>query len=167
MIILVLLTTITSINAQFPPIPVQFQMSQPNGNPFQSLGPSLPQQMPMHFPFQQRLPAVVMPYVPKHHKKTRYHRRRSPKRVIEDSNSESCSDEDFRRSSRVHRRRQVLTPVISYITKDGNVVYQKKVKRERARDWLDIGRNPSELENEWRGRFELISQENLQNEVHL
>lgn len=40
------------------------------------------------------------------------------------------------------RRREVLTPVISYVTKDGYVVYQKKVKKDKAKDWLDIGQKP-------------------------
>lgn len=39
-----------------------------------------------------------------------------------------------------------MTPVISYVTKDGYVVYQKKVKKDKAKDWLELGKQtPSRL----------------------
>lgn len=56
------------------------------------------------------------------------------------------------RSGHSHRKkkRQVLTPVISYVTRNGRVVYQKKIKRENVGDWLEIGNRkiPSKLVEE-------------------
>ncbi|KAJ8718762.1 hypothetical protein PYW07_016318 [Mythimna separata] len=138
-------------------------MQMPNGGPIMSHGPVMmphlprlpgmlpsPMHMPMTLPMNGgRLPMVVMPH---HSKKADKHRRkrRKPKRKrvnMESSSSEgSCSESvDYRRSrnkvassSRNSKRREVLTPVVSYVTKDGYVVFQKKIKKERARDWLEM-----------------------------
>ncbi|KAJ8724680.1 hypothetical protein PYW08_016154 [Mythimna loreyi] len=109
-----------------------------------------PMQMPMPLPMNGgRLPMVIMPH---HSKKADRPRRkkRKPKRKrinMESSSSEdSCSESvDYRRSRnkvksslRKSNKREVLTPVVSYVTKDGYVVYQKKIKKDKARDWLEM-----------------------------
>lgn len=111
---------------------------------------SAPMHMPMAFPMNGgRLPMVVMPH---HSKKADKPRRKSrkPKRKRinkESSSSESsCSESvDYRRSrtkvrshSKNSKKHEVLTPVVSYVTKDGFVVYQKKIKKDKARDWLEM-----------------------------
>lgn len=110
--------------------------------------PSGPMPMPMAFPINGgRLPMVVMPHHSKKADKPRRKNRRPKRKRInmESSSSEgSCSESaDYRRSrnkvrasSNNSKRREVLTPVVSYVTKDGFVVYQKKIKKDKARDWL-------------------------------
>ncbi|CAG9580248.1 unnamed protein product [Danaus chrysippus] len=120
-------------------------------------------QMPIGYP-QQRLPVVMMPYHSKAaDKKYLKHKKRRPKKYYRESESTSSSDSDEscsssneylrpRRRSGHKRKRQVLTPVISYVTRNGRVVYQKKIKKDNAGDWLDIGKKkiPSRLVEEMR-----------------
>ncbi|KAJ0177543.1 hypothetical protein K1T71_006416 [Dendrolimus kikuchii] len=157
------LQLISATASQFlPPLPFPFppgalpgipQVGPPNGlpppNAIQMPG-SVPMPMSMPFAVQQpRVPLVVMPYHSKKRnqaKRIRKKRKRPSKKYIyDDSSSESDSDSssgdfDFRAKSKRGKKRQVLTPVVSYVTKDGYVVYQKKIKREKARDWLEMGR---------------------------
>ncbi|XP_037297069.1 anther-specific proline-rich protein APG-like [Manduca sexta] len=145
-----------------PGLPFPFPPQTPDGAPMPPMPPlppmplpPSPQQLPMPMPMplsmqQPRIPMVVMPYYSKNEKSpTKYmkKKRRVPKRHYEDSTSDSeasdsgSNDFDFRAKRRPRKgRRQVLTPVVSYVTKDGYVVYQKKIKKERAKDWLEIGK---------------------------
>ena len=115
--------------------------------------PSGPMPMPMAFPMNGgRLPMVVMPHRSRKAEKSRRKSRKSKrKRINMDSSSSegSCSESaEYRRSNRnkvrsssrngKKREREVLTPVVSYVTKDGYVVYQKKIKKDKARDWLEM-----------------------------
>ncbi|KAF9408750.1 hypothetical protein HW555_011667 [Spodoptera exigua] len=55
----------------------------------------------------------------------------------------SCSESaEFRSKNKLRskkkRKHEVLTPVVSYVTKDGYVVYQKKIKKDKAKDWLEM-----------------------------
>lgn len=101
-------------------------------------------QMPMYS--GQNLPVMMMPYHSKAADKE-YNKRKKRKPKYHDfdssSHSESCSssDEHLRsRSGKGKKRQQVLTPVISYVTRDGTVIYQKKIKKENAGDWLELGK---------------------------
>ncbi|XP_073953032.1 uncharacterized protein [Choristoneura fumiferana] len=114
--------------------------------------PGMPMGLPMNMMQQQRMPVVVMPY----HSKTAdsFVRKKRPRRRrqrirVRDSESTSSSDSDSRSTSSSSssemdfrgskkKRHQVLTPVVSYVTKDGYVIYQKKIKKDRAKDWLDM-----------------------------
>lgn len=116
----------------------------------QQPGPVSPMIMPPSMqmsPYpQQRLPVMVMPYHSKAADKKYLKRKNRKPKYYEDSesysDSESCSssNEYLRSHKRGHRKkkRQVLTPVISYVTRNGRVVYQKKIKKENAGDWLEI-----------------------------
>ncbi|RVE48711.1 hypothetical protein evm_006677 [Chilo suppressalis] len=110
--------------------------------------PGIPHPMP-----QPKLPVVVMPFyskkkkdhVPRRHKK----KRRIRKKYVSDSSSSSSDtdsssiDLDLRtqrsRRSMGRNKQQVLTPVLSYVTKDGYVIYQKKIKEDRVKNWLQKG----------------------------
>lgn len=46
------------------------------------------------------------------------------------------------------KRHQVLTPVVSYVTKDGYVIYQKKIKKDLAKDWLDMDKAKPDTQGE-------------------
>jgi hypothetical protein len=37
-----------------------------------------------------------------------------------------------------HGRKEVLTPVLQYVTKDGYVIYEKKISKDEAKDWLNV-----------------------------
>ncbi|KOB78078.1 Uncharacterized protein OBRU01_03027 [Operophtera brumata] len=110
--------------------------------------------VPMHYPMQQKMPMVVMPYYSKSADKGRKQtkrKKRKPKKIRfddssceEDDSSSSASGEFNVRAKPKSKRRQVLTPVVSYVTKDGYVVYQKKIKKDRARDWLEMGKRARE-----------------------
>ncbi|CAH2040060.1 unnamed protein product, partial [Iphiclides podalirius] len=70
----------------------------------------------------------------------------------DDSTSDSASSSsefEFRGSkkrwSRRQKKRDVLTPVISYVTRSGRVVYQKKIKKENPSDWLALGKSPQAM----------------------
>ncbi|KAH9637068.1 hypothetical protein HF086_013884 [Spodoptera exigua] len=109
--------------------------------------PSGPPPFPMQFPIQGgRLPMVVAPH---HSKKADRPRKKGHKnkrkRVNMDSSSSdgSCSESaEFRSKNKLRskkkRKHEVLTPVVSYVTKDGYVVYQKKIKKDKAKDWLEM-----------------------------
>lgn len=131
--------------------------------PLPPIGPhaifSPPMSMPMAYPTQRKMPSVVMPYYSRsesrsggsrssglNRSKKRYRRkRRKPKKY--DKSVEHNSDNEFSgsgsaeqnfRRTKIKKRRQVLTPVVSYVTKDGYVVYQKKIKKDRAKEWLEM-----------------------------
>lgn len=141
----------------------------------------------------QKMPMVVMPYHSKDQDKKRNKNRkkkkkRRPKKYM--YRSESCSSEETssdytdtsnekqsnrrqymrsghksKDSNKYKKRREVLTPIISYVTKDGYVVYQKKVQKEKAKDWLEIGQKPTKSkwpENEDSG---VGSEEKIKDEV--
>ncbi|XP_046967609.1 uncharacterized protein LOC124535439 [Vanessa cardui] len=101
-------------------------------------------QMPQPFP-QRRLPIMMMPYHSKDSdKKYMKRKKRRPKKYYESESidSDSRSSSEYLRSRRHgdrKKKRQVLTPVISYVTRNGRVVYQKKIKKENAGDWLEMG----------------------------
>ncbi|KPI99558.1 hypothetical protein RR46_03923 [Papilio xuthus] len=113
----------------------------------------MPMPVPMHMPIRQpQMPVVVMPYRSKASDRAfKKKKRRRPHYSSEESSSESASYEDssssaefeFRRArgrrQRHKKKREVLTPVISYVTRSGRVVYQKKVKKENPADWLEVG----------------------------
>ncbi|CAH2085925.1 unnamed protein product [Euphydryas editha] len=117
--------------------------------PMGSVGPSMMMpSMQMQQPFlQRRLPIMVSPYHSKAlDKKYMKRKKRRPRKYY--SESESSSNSDSRSDSREYlrkpkhnrkKKRQVLTPVISYVTRNGQVVYQKKIKKKNAGDWLEMG----------------------------
>ncbi|XP_028179105.1 putative proline-rich receptor-like protein kinase PERK11 [Ostrinia furnacalis] len=47
-----------------------------------------------------------------------------------------------------HNRRDLLTPVLQYVTKDGYVIYEKKISKDEAKDWLSLKKEAAELEPE-------------------
>ncbi|CAH0752260.1 unnamed protein product [Diatraea saccharalis] len=118
--------------------------------------PSVPQPLPLPMPMalpQPKLPVVVMPFydkqknkLPRRHKK----KRKLKRKYISDSSCSDDSDTDYSSSSNIdfrtkkikhskgkHRRKQeVLTPVLSYVTKNGYVVYQKKINGNKVKDWV-------------------------------
>lgn len=126
------------------------------GNPFQ-------RSMPMMSMPGQKMPTVVMPYhsksSDKNHQSRRNKRRRSNRKhrkISSDSSDSSSSESDFRRyansrrsnqlqSVGKQRQRQILTPIVSYITKDGYIVYQKKITKQNPKDWLDVGQGEKSL----------------------
>lgn len=61
----------------------------------------------------------------RHH---RHHRRRGGRR-------------SGRRGYNGHEGRELLTPVIQYVTKDGYVIYEKEISKGEAKDWLNIKTN--------------------------
>ncbi|XP_045485257.1 protein FAM133-like [Pieris rapae] len=80
------------------------------------------------------------------------------------SESTSSSREYALRSKKKQKRtkkRQVLTPVISYVTRNGDVVYQKKVKKDKAGDWLDLGKSKSRFEEESKEEIENIDSQEM------
>ncbi|XP_059054553.1 uncharacterized protein LOC131848647 [Achroia grisella] len=167
---LVVLHFCLNVLSQFPPAPFPYPGPQGTdiGGPMPPMGPMGPVSMGQMGPVpmmpippsipampHRKLPVVVMPYYSKladkkRHMKVHRKRRLGRKRLEYDSSSEdsdsndSSNDFDFRTTKRgaMHRgkKRQVLTPVVSYVTKDGYVVYQKKIKKEKAKDWLEIGK---------------------------
>ncbi|XP_063367263.1 uncharacterized protein LOC134655726 [Cydia amplana] len=149
----------------------QFPMQFPSAMPMPMGMPPMPMQMPIVGPPQ--LPSVVMPYhsrtadkfreKPRKPKKSRKLKKKKQKKKRYESESDSSGSDDSRsmsgsesleisltrRANKDHkRRREVLTPVVSYVTNDGYVVYQKKIKKDRAKDWLELGKNsdPNALE---------------------
>lgn len=151
-----------------PPANAPGQMTMPG--PIQMPGPiPMPGAMPM--PLQvpgQKLPIVVMPYYSKAKKYPRRHKKRrraqkfyyksssSSESDSSDTESSDSSSELGRSGKHDGRRRQVLTPVVSYVTKDGYVVYQKKIKKEKARDWLTLDKGKSaELSNRDRDELDM------------
>ncbi|XP_069357396.1 uncharacterized protein [Maniola hyperantus] len=156
-----ILYLVTGILSQFLP-PTLYQNPAMSGGMSPSVGGMMmpsPMQMP-GFP-QQRLPVMVMPFHSKvADRKYMRRKKRKPKKIYtdlesssgSDSDSSSSSNEHFRSRKHSHRKkkRQVLTPVISYVTRNGHVVYQKKIKKENAGDWLEIGKKkiPSRLVEE-------------------
>ncbi|XP_045768054.1 uncharacterized protein LOC123869251 isoform X2 [Maniola jurtina] len=158
---IILLYLVPGILSQFLP-PSLYQNPAISGGISPPMGEMMmpsPMQMP-GFP-QQRLPVMVMPFHSKvADRKYMRRKKRKPKKIYADSESTSCSDsesssssnEHFRSQKHSHRKkkRQVLTPVISYVTRNGRVVYQKKIKKENAGDWLEIGKKkiPSRLVEE-------------------
>ncbi|XP_063394587.1 uncharacterized protein LOC134679561 [Cydia fagiglandana] len=145
----------------------QFPMQFPSAMPMPMGMPPMPMQMPIVGPPQ--LPSVVMPYHSrtadkfreKPRKPKRPKKKKKPKKNRYESESHSDSSDDsgstsgsesleinHTRRSNHKRRREVLTPVVSYVTNDGYVIYQKKIKKDRAKDWLELGKNsdPNALE---------------------
>ncbi|CAK1543742.1 unnamed protein product [Leptosia nina] len=43
-----------------------------------------------------------------------------------------------REKRRRHQRQELLTPVLQYVTKDGYVIFEKKISRGEATDWLQV-----------------------------
>ncbi|CAB3226867.1 unnamed protein product [Arctia plantaginis] len=136
--------------------PIHIQMPQ-GGMP---LMPNMPHMPGMHMSGMQsplnggRLPMVVMPHYTKKNEKRRKQkktRRRNRKHSKGSSSSEeSCSSEEmkFRNNNDLrspkNKRQEILTPVVSYVTKDGYVIYQKKIKKEKAKDWLELSKDHSD-----------------------
>ncbi|CAF4818402.1 unnamed protein product [Pieris macdunnoughi] len=148
------------------PMPGHMQMPGPIQMPMHSGAmPIGPHPMNLNSPFQipqQRLPMVVMPYRSKASDRKHRKRRRMKKKFRDSSSSSSSSEstsssrEYALRSKKKQKRknRQVLTPVISYVTRNGDVVYQKKVKKDKAGDWLDLGKSKSRFEDESKEEIE-------------
>ncbi|XP_063826964.1 uncharacterized protein LOC135076426 [Ostrinia nubilalis] len=138
------------------PVPAPMPLPMPLGMPAGPMPAPMPMPMPMPLPLPQpRLPVVVMPYYSKAKKRRpakRYRKRRPRRKYVSsscessDTDVSSSSDIDFRASQR--RSRQVLTPVVSYMTKNGYVVYQKKIKNEKAKDWLRTNGGAEEIRDE-------------------
>lgn len=111
-----------------------------------------PPPMPMAYPMQRKMPSVVMPYYSRsanrpekrYRRKHRKHKRYDESYETDNEFSESGSAEPNFRRSRSKKRRQVLTPVVSYVTKDGYVVYQKKIKKDKAKEWLELSKKNKE-----------------------
>lgn len=148
--------SVGSMPVPAPPMLSPMPMAGPMAGPMP--GP-IPGPMPFPIMPQQKLPLVVMPYYskiadkhPRRHKKKKHPRKKKDKvpcsseSSSSSTSSESSDDFDFRanhKSKRKHRR-PVLTPVVSYVTKDGYVVYQKKIKKDKAKDWLEM-KKPSHI----------------------
>ncbi|XP_063540078.1 uncharacterized protein LOC134749101 [Cydia strobilella] len=146
----------------------QFPMQFPSAMSMQMGMPPVPMQMPIVGPPQ--LPSVVMPYHsrtadkfrerPRKSKRSKKPKKKQKKKRYESESGSSSSDDsrsmsgsesleiNFTSRAKDKRRREVLTPVVSYVTNDGYVVYQKKIKKDRAKDWLELGKNsdPNALE---------------------
>ncbi|XP_075976434.1 uncharacterized protein LOC142976766 [Anticarsia gemmatalis] len=135
--------------------PVMSHPMMPNMPHLPGMQPPMPMGQPMSLPMNGgRLPMVVMPHHTKRMDNKRHKKRRSKKRShkrprvrFSGSSEDSCdSDSDFefktkndlRTPTNPKARRQVLTPVVSYVTKEGYVVYEKKIKRDKAKDWLEM-----------------------------
>ncbi|CAK1543741.1 unnamed protein product [Leptosia nina] len=127
-------------------------LQMPSGAISMAPNPSMALNSPFQIP-QPRLPVMVMPYHSKASDK-KYKKRKRIKNKHKESSSSSSSDshssskEYVMRSKKKHRKkqkRQVLTPVISYVTRNGDIVYQKKVKKEKAGDWLELGKRPTSM----------------------
>lgn len=43
----------------------------------------------------------------------------------------------FRAKRKRHQKKDYLTPVLQYVTKDGYVIYEKKISKGEAKDWLN------------------------------
>lgn len=54
------------------------------------------------------------------------------------------------KSKKIKRKRnenkELLTPLLQYVTKDGYVIYEKKISKGEAQDWLDV-KNEDEINN--------------------
>ncbi|CAG5034169.1 unnamed protein product [Parnassius apollo] len=131
--------------------PVSMHAQPPHA--YMSGPPPMPMQVRQH-----QMPVVVMPYRSK--ATDRVFKRKKPRRPEYYSDQSSCessstSDADYSSSSEFQfrgsrgskkrwlkkkKKRNVLTPVISYVTRSGRVVYQKKIKKENPSDWLQMGR---------------------------
>lgn len=152
-----------NVAAQFMPPPGQpfpFPFPSPGSAPLQGIpipplppsGPLVqpPLSRPMPYPMPQaKLPVVVMPYYSKANKRVLKHKRRRQQKKYkhftssESDTSDSITSNEFEFRAKRHpkrRRREPLTPVISYVTKDGYIVYQKKIKKDTAKDWLNLGK---------------------------
>lgn len=131
-------------------------MQMPNALPMMPHMPRMPgMPPPMHLPMSLpmnggRMPMMVMPHYSKKADKPR-RKSRKPKRkrinMASSSSEGSCSQSEEYRSKNALRsgkkRGGVLTPVVSYVTKDGYVVYQKKIKKDKAKDWLELSKGGS------------------------
>ncbi|CAH2085926.1 unnamed protein product [Euphydryas editha] len=128
-----------------------------------------------------KLPVVVMPfYSPdtKNHKKRRFGHKKRPKhfyRSDDDSSDTDASSDDSsdhssehgwwersrngRRSNRSkskrrrHKNKDLLTPVLQYVTKDGYVIFEKQISKGEANNWLgnkksDVNKKGLPLKNE-------------------
>lgn len=129
----------------------------------------------------QKLPVVVMPYYSpdtKNHKKRKTNRKRRPKHFYssdeDSSDTDTSSDDSSDRSSesgwwrrprngrrsnrhkskrRRHQNKDLLTPVLQYVTKDGYVIFEKQISKGEATNWLgskktDASKKESQLKNE-------------------
>ncbi|XP_053605803.1 uncharacterized protein LOC128672582 [Plodia interpunctella] len=154
-------------SAQFMQAPYPMAQGLPMRMPMPGMPQAAPAMMPMPMPAPampypmptpHKMPMVVMPFYSKKadqkkkkkgHKKRRRQKHRRVETESSGTDSSSCdsasgegSSETYRKNSRRSKmkpRRQVLTPVVSYVTKDGYVIYQKKIKKDKARDWLQLG----------------------------
>lgn len=52
----------------------------------------------------------------------------------------------YRRMSKRHhaRKRNLLIPVLQYVTKDGYVIFEKKISKPEAKQWLEFDKKPAE-----------------------
>ncbi|XP_038221647.1 WW domain-binding protein 11-like [Zerene cesonia] len=48
------------------------------------------------------------------------------------------SNRHHREKRRRHQRQELLTPVLQYVTKDGYVIFEKKITKGEAKDWLKV-----------------------------
>ncbi|XP_041989189.1 uncharacterized protein LOC121740523 [Aricia agestis] len=138
-------------------------------------GPPPPPQLMQQFPampglaapmMPQKLPVVVMPYYSpvstKKEPERRRHSRNGRRMYVSDETSDvdsngSLSEEDARYNTRRHHRekrrklklkKQMLTPLLQYVTKDGYVIYEKKISNGEAKKWLSKDENNDDHNNE-------------------
>lgn len=120
--------------------------------------------IPMPGPLPQKLPVIVMPFYspdPAQNKKKKKKKDSSESDSCSDDNTSDSSDNDghssgfwkpgksgkgrkhkrlFRRSGggirKTHRSKDLLTPMIQYVNRDGYVIYEKEISKGEASDWL-------------------------------
>ncbi|VVC99945.1 unnamed protein product [Leptidea sinapis] len=168
----IILQLVMEVIPQYPPFPSPYGNFPGMPAPMVPMGTNNFPMMNLPLPLQnmrtqQKLPVVVMPYRSKATDRKFARRKKSIKKYRE--SSESCSSESFSSSSEHIRyrkiqknylrkkKRPVLTPVISYVTNNGDIVYQKKIKKEKAEDWLHL--------NKEIGRFRDDSEESKSDEM--
>lgn len=58
------------------------------------------------------------------------------------------SDQKNRKKRRGYRKKNVITPVLQYVTKDGYVVFEKRISKPEAKDWLNMNAKDEDFESE-------------------
>ncbi|CAH3932602.1 unnamed protein product [Pieris brassicae] len=60
-------------------------------------------------------------------------------------NRKPRSNKRHREKRRRHQRQELLTPVLQYVTKDGYVIFEKKISKGEAKDWLKVKNDEIEV----------------------
>ncbi|CAH0398981.1 unnamed protein product [Chilo suppressalis] len=141
------------------PMPVPMSMPMPMmPMPMPAMGPT-PKVPVIVMPFYSpdpahKIPPGKRPHFPKRHY---YSDTSSDTDRSSDTSSDSSHENrgwwrgnrgfrrNGRRFNRKHKakrmrynRRALLTPVLQYVTKDGYVIYEKKITKDEAKDWLSV-----------------------------